>query len=154
MYPPCRGGLPARIDVGRGGPTRSRAWRNQLNRSRGRGDGMHQHISCSKSYAKVKYDMIGKLNKGRLFGLGTTQMEFNDPIDPAAAVVLARFERDMNNLSGAVNFMSQQMTAMCEAKAVTVPPGLGAEHSPNPSQQLHTQASPTDPHIPSPTSII
>lgn len=83
-------------------------------------------------------------------------MEFNDSIDPPAVdlALQARFERDLNNLSGVVNFMSQQLSAMYEARAVTVPPGPGAEQSPNLSQQLHTQATPTDPHIASPTSRI
>lgn len=39
----------------------------------------------------------------------------------------ARFDRYLINLTGAVNRMSQQLTALFEAMALTVPPGPGAE---------------------------
>ncbi|CAH2070326.1 unnamed protein product, partial [Thlaspi arvense] len=148
---------------------------NSKNRKSDRGrDGMHQHISGSKSYAKVKYDMMMELGeepeitdlvqkthmkidgiieeiesivvshfpintddneagsqgsnspitplmrdeafylivkayKGRFFGLGTAQMGYYDPIDPPTIVLprQARYERDLMNLTGVVNLMSQ-----------------------------------------------
>nr|VDD60777.1 unnamed protein product [Brassica oleracea] len=168
---------------------------NSKNRKSERdGDGIHQHISGSKSYAKVKYEMMMELgeepaitylvrkahtksdgtfvdkrahriieevesivvsehpntdetdsqgsnseasitplmrdeafykvvkpHKGRLFGLGTAQMENYDHIAPPAVVLTrqAQLEKEVINLTGMVKLMSQQLTALCEARGVT-----------------------------------
>ncbi|CAH2035581.1 unnamed protein product [Thlaspi arvense] len=180
---------------------------NSKNRKSDRGgDGMHQHISGSKSYAKVKYDMMMELGeepaitdlvrkthmkidgtfvdkrakkiveevesivvshfpintddneagsqgsnspitplmrdeafysivkayKGRFFGLGTAQMGHYDPIDPPTVVLprQARYERDLVNLTGVVNLMTQQLTALCEARGVLMTSVIGTEQPP------------------------
>ncbi|XP_013632529.1 PREDICTED: uncharacterized protein LOC106337994 [Brassica oleracea var. oleracea] len=179
---------------------------NSKNRKSERdGDGIHQHISGSKSYAKVKYEMMIELgeepaitdlvrkahmksdgtfvdkraqriieevesivvsehpstdetdsqgsnseasitplmrdeafykvvkpHKGRLFGLGTAQMENYDHIAPPVVVLTrqAQLEKEVINLTGMVKLMSQQLTALCEARGVTV---SDATTSPSPS---------------------
>ncbi|KAH0903729.1 hypothetical protein HID58_043232 [Brassica napus] len=57
----------------------------------------------------------------RLFGLGTTQMENYDHIAPPAVVLTrqAQLEKEVINLTGIVKLMSQQLTALCEARGVT-----------------------------------
>ncbi|KAH0928499.1 hypothetical protein HID58_014226 [Brassica napus] len=156
---------------------------NSKNRKSERdGDSIHQHISGSKSYAKVKYEMMMELgektaitdlcdtfvdkraqriieeveyifvsehpntdetdsqgsnseasitplmrdkvvkpHKGRLFGLGTSQMENYDHIAPPAVVLTrqAQLEEELINLTRMVKLMSQQLTALCEARGVT-----------------------------------
>ncbi|CAN6924683.1 unnamed protein product, partial [Brassica oleracea] len=56
-----------------------------------------------------------------LFGLGTTQMENYDHIAPPAVVLTrqAQLEKEVINLTGIVKLMSQQLTALCEARGVT-----------------------------------
>ncbi|WZZ49184.1 LOW QUALITY PROTEIN: hypothetical protein YC2023_049291 [Brassica napus] len=176
---------------------------NSKNRKSERdGDGIHQHISGSKSYAKVKYEMMIELgeepaitdlvrkahmksdgtfvdkraqriieevesivntpalmrliakasnseasitplmrdeafykvvkpHKGRLFGLGTAQMENYDHIAPPVVVLTrqAQLEKEVINLTGMVKLMSQQLTALCEARGVTA-----SDATTNPSQ--------------------
>ena len=55
-----------------------------------------------------------------------------------------RLERDLINLIGAVNMMSKQLTLLCEAKDVTVPPIPEAEKPHNTSKHPQKQTSPTD----------
>ncbi|CAA7020478.1 unnamed protein product [Microthlaspi erraticum] len=51
----------------------------------------------------------------------------------------SRYHKDLINLTGVVNLMSQQLTALCEAIVLTVAPRPGVEQPPSLSQQLHTQ---------------
>ncbi|CAH8362119.1 unnamed protein product [Eruca vesicaria subsp. sativa] len=101
-------------------------------RGHARATAIHQHISGSKSYAKVKYEMMMELrdeafykvvkpHKDRLFGLGTTQMENYDHIAQPAVVLTcqAQLENEVINLTRMVKLMSQQLTALCEARGVT-----------------------------------
>ncbi|CAN6984403.1 unnamed protein product [Brassica oleracea var. botrytis] len=179
-------------------------------RSERDGDGIHQHISGSKSYAKIKYEMMMELgeepaitdlvrkthmksdgtfvdkrakriieevesivvsehpgtdetdsqgsnseasitpvmrdeafyrvvkpHKGRLFGLGTAQMENYDHIAPPAVVLTrqAQLEKEVINLTGMVKLMSQQLTALCEARGVTA---SDATTNPSPSSPPST----------------
>ncbi|KAL0730947.1 hypothetical protein Bca4012_027041 [Brassica carinata] len=147
---------------------------NSKNRKSERGgDGVHQHISGSKSYAKVKYEMraqriieevesivlsqqpstdetdsqgsnteasitplmrdeVVKPHKGRMFGLGTAQTENYDHVAPPAVVLTrqAQLEKEVINLTGMVKLMSQQLTALCEARGVTA---SDATTNPSPS---------------------
>ncbi|KAF2567401.1 hypothetical protein F2Q68_00024331 [Brassica cretica] len=64
---------------------------------------------------------IAAVVKALLFGLGTTQMENYDHIAPPAVVLTrqAQLEKEVINLTGIVKLMSQQLTALCEARGVT-----------------------------------
>ncbi|XP_024007614.1 uncharacterized protein LOC112083560 [Eutrema salsugineum] len=78
---------------------------------------------------------IVKPHKGKLFGLGSAQMEYEDSTDPPTVVLprQARYERDLINLTEVVTVISQQITALSEAQGVIVPSVLGAEQTPHPS---------------------
>lgn len=62
-----------------------------------------------------------KPHKGRLFGLGTAQVENYDHAAPPDVVLTrqAQLEKEVISLTGMVKLMSQQLTALCEARGVT-----------------------------------
>lgn len=70
-------------------------------------------------------------------------MENYDPIDPPAAVLprQARLEGEVFNLTEVVKLMSHQLTVLCEARGVTVPPAPETEQPPNPSQQPYSETA-------------
>ncbi|KAH0904764.1 hypothetical protein HID58_044267 [Brassica napus] len=83
------------------------------------------------------HNLVVKPHKGRLFGLGTAQMENYDHIAPPAVVLTrqAQLEKEVINLTGMVKLMSQQLTALCEARGVTA---SDATTNPSPSSPPST----------------
>ncbi|KAH0917426.1 hypothetical protein HID58_025086 [Brassica napus] len=119
MHPPRRGSFPTRATIEQG------AINFMKNTPQA---GIHQHISVSKSYAKIHMKIVGDVesivvlqhfsntdgdenkvvnpHKRCLFGLGTTQMENNYHIDPPARPSYS-----------SISF--RELTALCEARGTT-----------------------------------
>ncbi|KAF8087322.1 hypothetical protein N665_0589s0003 [Sinapis alba] len=81
--------------------------------------GSNSEASITPLMRDEAFYKVVKPHIGRLFGLRTSQMENYDHIDPPAVVI---------NLTGMVKLMSQQLTALCEARRVTA-----SDASTNPS---------------------
>uniref|UniRef100_M4DE26 Uncharacterized protein n=1 Tax=Brassica campestris TaxID=3711 RepID=M4DE26_BRACM len=75
---------------------------------------------------------VVKPHKGRLFGLGKSQMENYDHIAPPAVVLTrqAQLEKEVINLTRMVKLMSHQLNSLCEARGV---PASDATINPSPS---------------------
>uniref|UniRef100_A0A0D3CRN5 Uncharacterized protein n=1 Tax=Brassica oleracea var. oleracea TaxID=109376 RepID=A0A0D3CRN5_BRAOL len=83
--------------------------------------GSNSEASITPLMRDEAFYKVVKPHKGRLFGLGTAQMENYDHIAPPVVVLTrqAQLEKEVINLTGMVKLMSQQLTALCEARGVT-----------------------------------
>ncbi|CAN6832356.1 unnamed protein product [Brassica oleracea] len=94
--------------------------------------GSNSEASITPLMRDEAFYKVVKPHKGRLFGLGTAQMENYDHIAPPVVVLTrqAQLEKEVINLTGMVKLMSQQLTALCEARGVTA---SDATTNPSPS---------------------
>ncbi|KAL0790002.1 hypothetical protein Bca101_006248 [Brassica carinata] len=99
--------------------------------------GSNSEASITPVMRDEAFYRVVKPHKGRLFGLGTAQMENYDHIAPPAVVLTrqAQLEKEVINLTGMVKLMSQQLTALCEARGVTA---SDATTNPSPSSPPST----------------